>query len=64
MTSSDLDLDEPPALVEADGLTEDGVVPDLAQVQAIDEPLLKVPITIVTGMSKRYVARLSQKQIT
>jgi len=64
MTLSDLDLDEPPALVEAGGLTEDGVVPDLAQVQAIDEPLLKVPITIVTGMSKRYVISLSQKQIT
>jgi len=64
MTSSDLDLDEPPALVEAADLTEVGAVPDLAQVQAIDEPLLKVPITIVTGMSKRYVARLSQKQIT
>lgn len=49
------DVDEPPALVEAGDFGEDEVVPDLLEAEASDEPLVKVPITIVTGMRVMFL---------
>ncbi len=54
MYSYDVDVDEPPVLVEAGDFSEDEVVPDLLEAEASDEPSVKVPITIVTGMRVIY----------
>jgi len=46
LSMADIDMDEPPSLVEASEETDE-TIPDLLETE---ESLVKVPITIVTGM--------------
>jgi len=48
---ADIDMDEPPSLVEASEETDE-TIPDLLETE---ESLVKVPITIVTGMGNVFL---------